>query len=74
MMTRPLTLYLPQAIFEALHKAADGKGKKTMVAKADLTALLMDHANALARLADLNVPLAEGYAISQQVRKHRGEG
>lgn len=54
-MTRPLTLYLSPQIFEALHEAADGRGKKTLVNKADLLALLMDHSNALAKLADVQV-------------------
>jgi len=43
-MTQTLTLCLPQATFEALHVAADGRGKKASVKKADLSALLMDHA------------------------------
>lgn len=54
-MTQPLTLCLPQATFEALHMAADGRGKKASVKKADLAALLRDHARVLARLADMRI-------------------
>jgi hypothetical protein len=34
---------------------ADGRGKKASVNKADLLALLMDHARVLAKLADLQI-------------------
>lgn len=70
-MTRPLTLYLPLQTFEALHKAADGRGKKTSVNKADLLALLMDHARVLARLQDMQVETEDSYASSDAVRKAR---
>ena len=70
-MTRPLTLYLPLQTFEALHKAADGRGKKASVNKADLLALLMDHANVLAKLADVGVATEENYAACDAVRQAR---
>ena len=60
-MTQPLTLYLPLQTFESLHTAADGRGKKVLVAKADLRSLLMDHARALAKLADLHIETRETY-------------
>lgn len=72
-MTRPLTLYLPLKTFEALHKAADGRGKKASVSKADLLALLMDHSRVLARLQDVHVPTEESYANCDEVRKARHE-
>ena len=68
-MTRPLTLYLPLETFEALHKAADGRGKKTSVNKADLLALLMDHSRILARLQDMQVEMEESYAVCDTVRQ-----
>ncbi len=58
-MTQALTLYLPQKTFEALHLAAEGRGKKASVNKTDLTALLMDHARVLAKLSDLHVDTEE---------------
>lgn len=58
-MTQPLTLYLPLQTFEALHEAADGRGKKALVAKADLRALLMDHSRVLAKLADIHIETQE---------------
>ena len=58
-MTHALTLCLSQRTFEALHVAADGKGKKASVNKADLSALLIDHARALALLADMHVETRE---------------
>ncbi len=70
-MTRPLTLYLPLQIFETLHTAADGRGKKASVNKADLLALLMDHANALAKLKDAGIATEESYADCDAVRQAR---
>ncbi len=70
-MTQPLTLYLPLATFEELHSAADGRGKKALVKKADLLALLMDHSNALAKLADVHVETEENYADHHTVRQAR---
>ena len=58
-MTQPLTLCLSQATFEALHLAAEGRGKKASVNKTDLTALLMDHARVLAKLKDLHIEMEE---------------
>lgn len=58
-MTRSLTLYLPLQTFEALHEAADGRGKKASVNKADLLALLMDHAAILATLQDVGIATEE---------------
>lgn len=58
-MTQLLTLYLPLQIFDALHRSADGRGKKALVAKADLRALLMDHARVLAKLEDMHVETEE---------------
>ena len=70
-MTRPLTLYLPLQTFEALHKAADGRGKKASVNKADLLALLMDHANTLSKLEDAGIVTEESYADCDAVRQAR---
>ncbi len=70
-MTRPLTLYLPLQTFEALHKVADGRGKKATVNKADLLALLMDHSRVLAKLQDLHIMTAENYIGSSSVRAAR---
>ncbi len=70
-MTQPLTLYLPLKTFEDLHKAADGRGKKATVNKADLLALLMDHSRVLARLQDLHIMTEENYANSSSVRAAR---
>jgi hypothetical protein len=58
-MTQPLTLYLPLATFEALHKVVDGRGKVCKVSKRDLRALLMDHSRTLAKLADMKVETEE---------------
>ena len=58
-MTHPLTLYLPQRTFESLHTASDGRGKKALVVKADLRALLMDHARVLAKLQDMHIETQE---------------
>jgi hypothetical protein len=70
-MTQPLTLYLPLRTFEDLFEAAHGRGKKTTVSKADLLALLMDHARVVAKLQDMHVPMEEDYAGSNEVRKAR---
>ena len=70
-MTRPLTLYLPLKTFEELHEAADGRGKKALVNKADLLALLMDHSRVLAKLADLRIESEETYADCDAVRQAR---
>ena len=51
-MTRPLTLCLPLKTFDALSAAADGRGVKASVNKADLRKLLVDHSRILARLQD----------------------
>ena len=58
-MTLPLTLCLPQATFEALHQAADGRGKVCKVSKKGLRDLLMDHARVLAKLEDLHIETEE---------------
>ena len=58
-MTKSLTLYLSLATFEALHEAANGRGKKVTVSKIALRKLLMDHTNALARLKDMQVMTVE---------------
>ncbi len=71
-MTQPLTLYLPLATFEELHEAADGRGKFCKVSKKDLLALLMDHSNALAKLANVHVEMEENYAGCDAVRQARG--
>ncbi len=68
-MTQPLTLYLPLAIFEKLHRLADGRGKFCKVSKRDLAALLMDHASALAKLADVQVEMEESYATHSTIRQ-----
>ncbi len=70
-MTQPLTLYLPLQIFEELHEAADGRGKKASVNKADLLALLMDHSRVLAKLADCGIETEESYANCNAVRQAR---
>ena len=70
-MTQSLTLYLPLKTFEALHEAADGRGKKASVNKADLLALLMDHARVLSKLADLQIGTEESYAGCDKVRQAR---
>ena len=59
-MTQPLTLCLPQVTFEALHMAVDGRGKKALVSKAALRALLIDHARVLAKLEDMKVEVTDG--------------
>lgn len=71
-MTQPLKLYLPLTVFERLHKAADGRGKKTSVSKADLAALLMDHSRILSVLQDEGIPVEDNYADSSYVRQARG--
>jgi len=58
-MTQPLTLCLPLATFEALHVAADGRGKKALVSKVDLRALLRDHSRVLAKLQDMKIETRE---------------
>lgn len=70
-MTQLLKLHLPLTVFETLHTAVDGRGKKASVNKADLLALLMDHSRALAALQDMQVPMEESYADCNQVRKAR---
>lgn len=70
-MTQPLMLYLPLRTFEALYKAADGRGKRASVSKADLTALLMDHSRVLARLQDMQIVTEESYANCDAVRQAR---
>ena len=70
-MTQPLTLCLPLKIFEQLFEAAHGRGKKTTVNKADLLALLMDHARVVAKLQDMHVQTEEDYAGSHEVRQAR---
>lgn len=70
-MTQLLTLYLPLQIFEELHETADGRGKFCRVSKKDLAALLMDHSNALAKLADVHVETEESYADYHSVRQAR---
>ena len=70
-MTRSLTLCLPLKTFEALHKVADGRGKKVSVNKADLLALLMDHSRVLALLADRQIATEENYADCTAVRQAR---
>lgn len=72
-MTQSLTLYLPLKTFEKLHTAADGRGKKALVIKSDLRALLMDHSRALAKLADMQVETEENYAGCNAVRQARRE-
>lgn len=70
-MTQPLTLYLPLQTFDDLQQAADGRGKKALVPKADLRALLMDHARVLAKLADLQIETEESYETCDAVRQSR---
>lgn len=38
-----VTLECPMAIFESIHEASSGRGKKTEVSKRDLARLLIDH-------------------------------
>lgn len=70
-MTQPLKLYLPLTVFEELHRAADGCGKKASVTKADLLVLLMDHSRVLAKLTDLQIETEETYADCSVVRQAR---
>ena len=70
-MTRPLKLHLPLTVFERLWKLADGRGKKASVSKADLSALLMDHSNIIAKLTEMNVMMEKDYAGSSHVRQAR---
>ena len=58
-MTQPLTLCLPQATFEDLHQAADGRGMFCRVNKQNLRALLIDHARVLAKLQDMHIEMKE---------------
>ena len=58
-MTQPLMLCLPQVTFEALHTAVDGRGKKALVSKTALRALLIDHARVLAKLQDMKIETQE---------------
>lgn len=69
-MTKRLKLSLPLRTFDALHKAADGRGKKALVLKADLTALLIDHTRAIAALGD---EVQDDYQDCGQVRKVASE-
>ncbi len=70
-MTQPLKLHLPLTVFERLHEAADGRGKKTSVFKADLSALLMDHSRLLALASELGINVEGNYADSSHVRQAR---
>ncbi len=65
-MTKRLKLSLPLRTFDALHKAADGRGKKALVSKADLSALLIDHCRAIAALGD---EVQDDYQDCSHVRK-----
>lgn len=58
-MTRALKLSLPTSDFDDLWAAADGRGKSCRVPKAALTALLIDHSRALARLTDMGEQFEE---------------
>jgi hypothetical protein len=70
-MTRPLMLCLPLKTFEVLHKIANGRGKKVSVNRADLSILLIDHARALAKLQDMQIPIEDDYGRSSTVRQAR---
>ena len=47
-----VALSLSNEDFAALHKAADGKGKKCSVSKRMLSALLLDHGKLISKLRD----------------------
>src|SRR3546814_13322422 len=65
--SRPMTklkLQLALERFDALHSAADTKGKTCKVSRDDLAALLLDHSKALVTLLDVGVSLDEpGFAL-----------
>ena len=65
-LTRKLKLSLPLKTFDKLFAAADGRGKKALVSKADLRALLIDHSRAIAALGD---DVEEDYQDSRHVRQ-----
>lgn len=65
-LTRKLKLSLPLKTFDKLFAAADGRGKKALVSKADLRALLIDHSRAIAALGD---EVEDGYQTDSHVRK-----
>ena len=69
-MTRKLKLSLPLQTFDELHKAAEGRGKKALVSKADLSALLIDHTRAIAALGD---EVQDDYQDCGQVRQAKAE-
>ncbi len=71
---RPVNLTLPLSSFEDLHKLAGGRGKFCKVSKWALQGLLMDHAKALATLADMNIPVEDSYADCRSVRQARQNG
>ncbi len=65
-MTKRLMLSLPLKDFDALHEAAEGRGKFCRVSKAQLSALLIDHSRTVAALGE---DVEDAYQDSRHVRK-----